>query len=297
MKKIRKILPEGFAVLQNNSFVFGDVAVCGTRGWTCPDGAFSDPHDEKIFQRELGRLKLSLDSIPEDIPHKIVMLHYPPVNGKHEKSAFVDLMEQYGVETCLYGHLHSYALQNAFEGTRWGIAFQLVSADYLAFKPKLICEVVGADSAQKCAPAHPPVSSYIICDSRKQEECIMKQVIQTNNAPQAIGPYSQAILAGDTLYVSGQIPVVPATGAIVSDNVEEQARQVMENVKAVVEAAGLTLDHVVKTSVFIKNMDDFAKINAVYSEYFKENCPARACVEVARLPKDVQIEMEAIAVK
>ncbi|MBR5318447.1 MAG: RidA family protein [Peptococcaceae bacterium] len=125
----------------------------------------------------------------------------------------------------------------------------------------------------------------------------MKQVIQTNNAPQAIGPYSQAILAGDTLYVSGQIPVVPATGAIVSDNVEEQARQVMENVKAVVEAAGLTLDHVVKTSVFIKNMDDFAKINAVYSEYFKENCPARACVEVARLPKDVQIEMEAIAVK
>lgn len=125
----------------------------------------------------------------------------------------------------------------------------------------------------------------------------MKQVIQTSNAPQAIGPYSQAIMAGDTLYVSGQIPVVPATGAIVSDHVEEQARQVMENVKAVVEAAGLTLDNVVKTSVFIKNMDDFTKINAVYSEYFKENCPARACVEVARLPKDVQIEMEAIAVK
>ena len=99
----------------------------------------------------------------------------------------------------------------------------------------------------------------------------MKQVIQTNNAPQAIGPYSQAIMAGDTLYVSGQIPVIPA--------------------------AGLTLDHVVKTNVFIKNMDDFAKINAVYSEYFKENCPARACVEVARLPKDVLLEMDAIAVK
>ena len=125
----------------------------------------------------------------------------------------------------------------------------------------------------------------------------MKQVIQTNNAPQAIGPYSQAIMANGTLYVSGQIPVVPATGAIVSDKVEDQARQVMENVKAVVEAAGMTLDNVVKTSVFIKNMDDFAKINAVYSEYFKEKCPARACVEVARLPKDVQIEMEAIAVK
>lgn len=125
----------------------------------------------------------------------------------------------------------------------------------------------------------------------------MKQVIQTNNAPQAIGPYSQAIIAGDTLYVSGQIPVVPATGAIVSDKVEDQARQVMENVKAVVEAAGLTLDHVVKTSVFIKNMDDFGTINAVYSQYFKENCPARACVEVARLPKDVLLEMEAIAVR
>ncbi len=125
----------------------------------------------------------------------------------------------------------------------------------------------------------------------------MKQVIQTNNAPQAIGPYSQAIMAGDTLYVSGQIPVIPATGVIVSDKVEEQARQVMENVKAVVEAAGLTLDHVVKTNVFIKNMDDFANINAVYSEYFKENCPARACVEVARLPKDVLLEMDAIAVK
>jgi 2-iminobutanoate/2-iminopropanoate deaminase len=125
----------------------------------------------------------------------------------------------------------------------------------------------------------------------------MKQVIQTNNAPQAIGPYSQAILAGDTLYVSGQIPVVPATGAIVSDQVEEQARQVMENVKAIVEAAGLTLDNVVKTSVFIKNMDDFGTINAVYSEFFKENCPARACVEVARLPKDVLLEMEAIAVR
>ena len=125
----------------------------------------------------------------------------------------------------------------------------------------------------------------------------MKTVIQTNNAPQAIGPYSQGILAGDTLYVSGQIPVIPATGAIVSDKVEEQARQVMENVKAVVEAAGLTLDNVVRTSVFIKNMDDFGTINAVYSEYFKENCPARACVEVARLPKDVLLEMEAIAVK
>lgn len=125
----------------------------------------------------------------------------------------------------------------------------------------------------------------------------MKQIIQTSNAPQAIGPYSQAVMANDTLYVSGQIPVVPATGAIVSDKIEDQTRQVMENAKAVVEAAGLTLDNVVKTTVFIKNMDDFGTINGIYSEYFKENCPARACVEVARLPKDVLIEMEVIAVK
>ena len=94
----------------------------------------------------------------------------------------------------------------------------------------------------------------------------MKQVIQTNNAPQAIGPYSQAILAGDTLYVSGQIPLVPATGTIVSDKLEEQARQVMENVKAIVEAAGMTLEQVVKTSIFMKNMDDFAVVNGIYSE-------------------------------
>lgn len=125
----------------------------------------------------------------------------------------------------------------------------------------------------------------------------MKQVIQTKQAPQAIGPYSQAILVGDTLYASGQIPVVPATGAVVSDQVEEQARQVLENVKAVVEAAGFTLEDVVKTTVFIKNMEHFAQINAVYSEYFPENSPARSCVEVARLPKDVLLEMDAIAVK
>lgn len=125
----------------------------------------------------------------------------------------------------------------------------------------------------------------------------MKTVIQTNNAPQAIGPYSQAIMAGDTLYISGQIPVIPATGQVVATDVEVQTKQCMENIKAVLEAAGMTLDNVVKTGVFIKNMDDFAKINAVYSQYFVENCPARACVEVARLPKDVLIEVEAIAVK
>ena len=125
----------------------------------------------------------------------------------------------------------------------------------------------------------------------------MKQVIQTNNAPQAIGPYSQAILAGDTLYVSGQIPLIPATGNIVSDKLEEQARQVMENVKAIVEAAGMTLEQVVKTSIFMKNMDDFAEMNEVYAQFFEEPYPARAAFQVAKLPKDALIEIEAIAVK
>lgn len=125
----------------------------------------------------------------------------------------------------------------------------------------------------------------------------MKQVIHTNEAPQAIGPYSQAIMAGNMLFISGQIPVVPATGEIVSADVEEQTKQCLENLKAVLTAAEMTLDDVVKTSVFIKNMDDFGKINGVYAQYFQENCPARACVEVARLPKDVQVEIEAIAIK
>ena len=138
LSKVKKILPEGFAIIQNNSFVFGNVAVCGTRGWQCPEGAFADAHDEKIFQRELGRLKLSLDSVPKEVRHKIVMMHYPPVNGRQERSAFVELMLQYGVELCLYGHLHSYAIQNALEGVHWGMEFQLVSADYLGFRPREI---------------------------------------------------------------------------------------------------------------------------------------------------------------
>lgn len=141
LAKIKQILPNDFAVLQNNSYCFSDIALCGTRGWQCPEGEFADAHDAKIFQRELGRLKLSLDSVPEIVGHKIVMMHYPPVNGKLEKSAFVELMETYQVEICLYGHLHSYAMKNALEGMHWGIQFHLVSADYLGFRPKLIWQI------------------------------------------------------------------------------------------------------------------------------------------------------------
>ena len=125
----------------------------------------------------------------------------------------------------------------------------------------------------------------------------MKKVVATTNAPGAIGPYSQAMILNGVLFTSGQIPVNPATGEINGNTIETQAEQVMKNVKNLLEAAGTSVDQVVKTGVFIKNMDDFATINGIYAKYFAKDCPARSCVEVARLPKDVLLEMEAIAVK
>ncbi|SHK01485.1 2-iminobutanoate/2-iminopropanoate deaminase [Desulforamulus aeronauticus DSM 10349] len=124
----------------------------------------------------------------------------------------------------------------------------------------------------------------------------MKTIIHTEKAPAAIGPYSQAVKAGGFIFVSGQIPVNPATGEVVAGGVEAQTKQVLENLTAILNSQGLGLDRVVKTSVFIKDMNDFQKINAVYAEYFNSEAPARACVEVARLPKDVLVEIEAIAV-
>lgn len=121
----------------------------------------------------------------------------------------------------------------------------------------------------------------------------MKQ-IKTDNAPCAIGPYSQAIVSGNTVYCSGQIPINPQTGEI-AQGVSAQAHQVFKNIKNLLEAAGTSIDNVIKTSVFIKDMNDFAEINAIYAEYFTEPYPARSCVEVARLPKDVLLEAEAIA--
>lgn len=121
----------------------------------------------------------------------------------------------------------------------------------------------------------------------------MKQ-IKTDKAPAAIGPYSQAIISGNTVYCSGQIPINPETGAI-PEGVAAQAHQVFKNIKNLLEAAGTSIDNVIKTSVFIKDMNDFAEINAIYAEYFTEPYPARSCVEVARLPKDVLLETEVIA--
>ncbi len=122
----------------------------------------------------------------------------------------------------------------------------------------------------------------------------MKEVISTTSAPAAIGPYSQAIKAGNLLFCSGQIPVNPATGEV-PEGIEAQTRQSLENVKAVLAAAGLTMADVLKTTVFLKDMNDFAAMNGVYATFFPENPPARSAVEVARLPKDALVEIEAIA--
>lgn len=125
----------------------------------------------------------------------------------------------------------------------------------------------------------------------------MKNVISTDKAPAAIGPYSQAIEVNGMVYTSGVIPINPSTGELVSGTAAEQAEQAVLNLKNLLEAAGSSMENVVKTVVFIKNMDDFANINEVYAKYFPAPYPARSCVEVARLPKDVAIEIEAIATK
>lgn len=124
----------------------------------------------------------------------------------------------------------------------------------------------------------------------------MKKAISTPNAPAAIGPYSQAIEVNDMIYTSGVIPVNPATGEIPA-TVEEQAEQAFSNMAALLKDAGSSMEKVIKTTVFIKNMEDFGKINEVYAKYFTGVFPARSCVEVARIPKDVFLEVEAIAIK
>ena len=124
----------------------------------------------------------------------------------------------------------------------------------------------------------------------------MKKEVKTDKAPKAIGPYSQAIIANGLVFASGQIAIDPKTGQLNTGNIEEQTRLVLTNMKAVLEAAGSSLDNAVKCTVFLDDMDNFAKMNAVYGEFFKTPYPARAAVEAARLPKDVKVEIEAIAI-
>lgn len=122
-----------------------------------------------------------------------------------------------------------------------------------------------------------------------------KSVISTSNAPAAIGPYSQAVRIGDLLYTSGQIPLDPVTGSVVEGGIAQQAHQSLANIKAILEAAGTDMSAVVKTTVFLKNMDDFAAMNEVYAQFFTQPYPARSAVQVAKLPKDVLVEIEAVA--
>ena len=126
----------------------------------------------------------------------------------------------------------------------------------------------------------------------------MKKIIQTTKAPAPIGPYNQAVLSGNTLYTSGQIAINPSTGQLETANIEEETTLVMENMRAVLEAAEMTFENVVKTSIFISDMNQFSKINSVYGRYFnEESAPARETVEVANLPKFVNVEISMIAIK
>jgi 2-iminobutanoate/2-iminopropanoate deaminase len=124
-----------------------------------------------------------------------------------------------------------------------------------------------------------------------------KQIIQTKEAPAPIGPYNQAILAGNTLYVSGQIALDAQSGELINENITEETHQVMKNMEAILSEAGLHFSDVVKCSIFVKDMGNFATINEAYGIYFKETAPARETVEVARLPKDVNVEISCIAIK
>ena len=124
----------------------------------------------------------------------------------------------------------------------------------------------------------------------------MNKALHTDNAPAAIGPYSQAVQAEKTIYVSGQLPVDPATGEFAREDIKAQTKQSLTNIKNILAEAGTDLDHVVRVDVFMKDMNMFADMNAVYAEFFTEKCPARAAVEVARLPKDALVEIGAIAV-
>ena len=140
ISKVRAALPAGMYAIQNDCLSFGGVTVLGTRGWVCPGSALFDPvEDQKLYDRELIRLELSLKSAPSGA-QKLCMLHYPPFNEKRQQSGFTELLEAYGVQCVVYGHLHGKSCKNAFEGTRNGVEYMLCSADHLSFIPKFILE-------------------------------------------------------------------------------------------------------------------------------------------------------------
>jgi 2-iminobutanoate/2-iminopropanoate deaminase len=137
--------------------------------------------------------------------------------------------------------------------------------------------------------------AFCLINNKFKGETIVKEIIATENAPGAIGPYSQAVKTGNLVFCSGQIPIDPKTGEFISDDVAEQTEQVLKNLGAVLAAAGTNLNNVVKTTVFLADMSDFTAMNEIYSKFFSENKPARATVQAARLPKDARVEIECIA--
>jgi len=134
-----------------------------------------------------------------------------------------------------------------------------------------------------------------VCTTKKEAVIAVKEIIQTAHAPDAIGPYSQAIRANGLVFASGQIPTDPQTGQFVPGGIQEQTEQALKNLAAVLEAAGSGLDRIVKTTVFLADMNEFSAMNEIYGRFFRENPPARATVEAARLPRDARVEIEAIA--
>ena len=129
----------------------------------------------------------------------------------------------------------------------------------------------------------------------RQEEQMKRSIFSTDKAPGAIGAYSQAVIAGDMIYTSGQIPINPATGVLVKDSVESEARQVLENIKCILEAAGSSMDNVIKMTVYLADLKDFDAVNRIYAGYFKKDPPARSCIQAAALPKGASVEMDAAA--
>lgn len=142
-----------------------------------------------------------------------------------------------------------------------------------------------------------PLFALILCTGCPSDGYHLKSIIHTDTAPAAIGPYSQAVMVRDTLYLSGQIAIDPATGELTTGDIEKETHRVLQNIGAILEYTGLRYDDVVKVQIFLKDMDHYGRVNEIYKQYFKKDFPARAVVQVARLPKDVSIEISAIALR
>ncbi|HHT63232.1 MAG: metallophosphoesterase [Bacillota bacterium] len=138
ISRVRQALPKNCRAIQNDGILLGDTYIAGTRGWICPGSTGFSQHDERIYLRELKRLELSLRTVSPQAKRVVAMMHFLPTNDFHEHSGFIKLMEEYGVEYCVYGHLHQGAFQQRLPEEKWGIRFYLVSADYLGFRPRLI---------------------------------------------------------------------------------------------------------------------------------------------------------------